>query len=232
MSTFPIFTTLIACNIARTVGLSLMIAMHADKSSYLVAYSLFAFLDLSIQLGVVYEMASHVFRPFTIWSPDVRSNLLWMSCASALIAAGLTCLSSQPPAKTWLLTQLIRGNFFSSVLMIELFVSMVVLSFTVSLPWKTHVARVSQGLGFYSIVCVLTEAGHSHFGMDHAMRLSSSLSRIRMVSYLCSLSYWTVTLWVKAPTSKELPEEMRTQLFTLQMKLEYDLRKIRTWRRE
>jgi len=29
----------------------------------------------------------------------------------------------------------------------------------VGLPWRTHVARISQGLGFYSLTTVLIESG-------------------------------------------------------------------------
>ena len=59
----------------------------------------------------------------------------------------------------------IKGNFFSSVAMSELFVGMIALSVKSGLPWKTHVARISQGLGVYSIVDLVIETGHSYFGV-------------------------------------------------------------------
>jgi len=40
-----------------------------------------------------------------------------------------------------------------------------------------------------------------------------------------------VMLWREAPAPKELPEEMRRQLFTLQARVEYDLRKFRALKR-
>ena len=95
-----------------------------------------------------------------------------MVVASITVAAGLTTLADNPPAKTWLAAVLIRGNFFSSALMSELFAGMIVLSVTVGLPWKPHAARIAQGLGFYSLVTILTEAGHNIFGMERTSRIS------------------------------------------------------------
>lgn len=229
---FPVFSALIATNIVRTLALYLIVIDHGSRYDYLVAYSCFATLDLLLQLGVVYEMASHVFRPMGHWAPDVRSSFLAMGAISLAIAAGLTLISSHPPATTWLKSELIRGNFFSATLMAELFLGMALLSITVSLPWKTHAARIAQGFGFYSIVCILTEAAHTHLGMDHDARVSSAVSYFRIASYLFTVGYWVATLWVPAPAPRELPEEMRVQLYTLHRRLEGDLGRLRAWRRQ
>jgi hypothetical protein len=232
VQTFPIFSALIATNIVRTLALYLIVVDHGTKHTYLVAYSAFAVLDLCLQLGVVYEMASHVFRPLGHWAPDVRSSFLLMVGISLAVATGLTYLPNKPPAQTWLKSELIRGNLFSATLMGELFLGMVVLSITVGLPWKTHVARIAQGFGFYSLVCILSSAGHTYLGMDHDARVSSAISYFRISSYLVTVGYWTVTLWMAAPAPRELPEEMRVQLFTLNQRLESDLGRIRAWRRQ
>ena len=232
VQSFPIFSTLIATNIVRTLALYLIVLDHGSKHEYLLAYSSFAILDLVLQLGVVYEMASHVFRPLGHWAPDVRGSFLVMVSISLLVAAGLTYLPDNPPAPTWLKSALIRGNFFSATLMAELFLGMVILSITVGLPWKTHAARIAQGFGFYSLVCILTEAAHTYLGMDHDARVSSAVSYFRISSYLFTVGYWTVTLWVQAPAPRELPDEMRAQLFVLHRRLESDLGRLKAWRRQ
>ncbi len=66
------------------------------------------------------------------------------------------------------------------------------LSGMAGLPWKTHVARIAQGLGFYSMVGILTEAGHNVFSRDSATY--QTLSYLRMTTYLLSASYWIVML--------------------------------------
>jgi hypothetical protein len=231
VQTFPVFATLIANSIVRTLALYLIVLDHGTKHTYLLAYLFFGILDLSLQLGVVFELSAHVFRPLGHWAPDVRNSFLAMVCMSVAIAAGLTYLPNTPPAQSWLKSELIRGNFFSATLMGELFLGMLVLSLTVRLPWKTHAARIAQGFGFYSLVCILTEAAHTYLGMEHDARLSSTVSYFRISSYLFTVGYWVVTLWLTAPAPRELPEEMRVQLYTLQRRLEYDLSRLRAWRR-
>ena len=232
VQTFPIFSSLIALNIIRTLALYLIVLEHASKHQYLVAYSTFAIFDLALQLGVVYELASHVFRPMGPWAPDVRNTFLAMISISLVVAAGLTCLPNTPPAATWLKSELIRGNFFSATLMAELFLGMVVMSIKAGLPWKTHAARIAQGFGFYSLICIVTEAAHTYLGMDHDARISSAVSSFRIFSYLFTVGYWVVTLWVQAPAPRELPYELRAQLVILHRRLEGDLSRLRTWRRQ
>ena len=232
VQSFPIFAMFIANSIVRTLALYLIVLDHGSKYTYLLAYSSFASLDLAWQLGVVYELASHVFRPLGHWARDVRDSFLAMVCMSVTIAAGLTCLASKPPAASWLKSDLIRGNFFSATLMSELFLGMVVLSITAGLPWKTHAARIAQGFGLYSLVCIFTEAAHSYLGMEHNAGLTSAISYARISIYLFTVVFWAAALWMAAPAPRELPEQMRVQLFTLQRRLAYDLHRLRGWGRE
>lgn len=226
VATFPFFTSLIVSYVIRTIVLY-FIALAGNKHAYLVAYLSLGSVDLTLQLCVVYEMASHVFRPLGNWAPDARISLAWIVLASIAIAAGLTWLSAIPPAHTLLRTILVRGNFFSAVLMAELFAGMIALSVTIRLPWKTHAARIAQGLGFYSFVCILIEAGHSYFGIDHNVRIAADLTYFRMLSYMICAGYWIVTLWLDAPVPKTLPKKMKEHLLTLQRLVEADLQRIR-----
>ena len=226
VATFPFFTILIASYVIRTVVLY-FIAQAGSKHAYLVAYLSLGSVDLTLQLCVVYEMASHVFRPLGNWATDARTRLAWIALASIAIAAGLTWLSAIPPAQMLLRTILIRGNFFSAVLMTELLAGMIALSVTIRLPWKTHAARIAQGLGFYSFVCILIEAGHSYLGIDHSLRVAANLTYFRMLSYMICAGYWIVMLWLDAPVPKTLPKKMKEQLLALQNLVEADLQRIR-----
>jgi hypothetical protein len=223
--TFPFFSALIAMDIVRTITLYAL-ALHGSKYYYRVTYTSLAILDLTLQFCVAYEIASQVFRPTGRWAPDVRKGFIIVVFASVSFAAGLTLLP-QPPAKTWLAAILIRGNFFASVLMFELFIGMIALSVTVGLAWKPHAARIAQGLGFYSLISIVTDAGHNIFGVERASKISVELSLIRMVTYLICVTYWIVMLWLDAPEPRELPAKIRSQLIALHRLVEYDLRKLR-----
>jgi hypothetical protein len=226
---FPFFTLLITSNVIRSIALYLT-ALDGSKHAYLMVYLSLGSLDLILQLCVVYEMASNVFRPLGDWAPDAQIKLIWIVVGSIGIAAGLTWLSAIPATQTLLRTILVRGNFFSAVLMTELFVGMVALSVTIRLPWRTHATRIAQGLGFYSFVCILIEAGHSYFGIDYSIRISANLTYFRMLTYMICAGYWIVMLWLDAPVPAALPKEMKEQLLTLQRQVEAYLQRIRTLR--
>jgi hypothetical protein len=224
---FPLFTTWIAMNIVNAIALY-EIALHGSKHSYFVAYFAFAILDLILQLSVTYELASDVFCPSGRWAPDVRKGVFILALGSIAVALALACLPA-PPEKTALGALLDRGNLFSSALQCALLVGMIAFSRTAGLPWKTHVARIAQGLGFFSLIGILTETGHNVLTRNTAPY--ETLTYLRMTTYLVCASYWTVMLWMNAPAPQELPEEMRRRLYTLQRRVEFDLRRIRALRR-
>jgi hypothetical protein len=225
---FPIFTTLITVNIIRTIALYSTFCL-GTRHAYFVTYWSLAILDVALQLAVVYELASHVFRPLGKWALDVRRGFLWLISGSIAVASLLTWMAA-PAAPTWKEVVVIRGSFFSAALMSELFVGMIAFSVIAGLPWKTHVARISQGLGAYSIVCILVEAGHSYSIIVPGSTTYVMLSHIRMAVYLVCIAYWIVMLWRNAPRPKELPDKMHRQLSLLQSRVAYDLYRIRSWR--
>jgi hypothetical protein len=225
---FPFFTTLIGANILRTIVL-FVISHRGARATYFYTYWSLAVLDLVLQLCVVYEIASGVFRPLGGWAIDAKRGLIWLGCLSIGIAAALAWLAS-PPTVLWLQSTIIRGNLFSAALMSELFVGMIALSVTVGLPWKTHITRIAQGLGAYSIIDVLVEAAHGYFGMGKDTRTYSDLSRARIAVYLACTVYWIVMLWKDAPEPRKLPDQMRADLLSLQKDVGYGLESLRSRR--
>ena len=226
---FPIFTAFIAANIGRTIALY-FVRLYGGKTTYFYTFWLLGVLDTLLQLSVVYEMFFLTFRPLGEWAEDVRGAFVWLVTLSIAIAAALTWLAT-PHARLWMQVVVIKGNFFSSVCMSELFVGMVVLAVKAGLPWKTHVARISQGLGVYFLVDVLIEAGHSYFGVDGNIQTYTMLSHFRMIAYLICVAYWTIMLWRKEPDLRKLPQSLRGQLSQLQNMVDPELYRIRARKR-
>ena len=227
--TFPLFTAFIFSNMGRTVALYI-ISVYGTKANYFYSFWSLGILDAVLQLTVVYEMYSLTFRPLGAWAHDVRSAFVWLVTISVAVAAGLSWLAA-PHARLWMQVVVIRGNLFSSACMSEFFVGMVVLAVKAGLPWKNHVARISQGLGVYSIIDVLIEAGHSYFGVGRNTQTYATLSHIRIATYLSCVAYWIIMLWRNAPDSRSLPGDMRRQLIKLQNMVDSDLEKIRARKR-
>lgn len=227
---FPFFTALIAGNVARTA--ILYVAFHyATAQTYSFTYWSMALVDVFLQLCVVYELATHVFRPLGKWAQDIRRSLQGILCGSVAVAGGLSWLAA-PVTSTWQEMLVVKGSFFSSVLMSELFVCMTALSISVGLPWRTHVARISQGFGTYSIVDIVIEAGHTVYGVAYSARVDGALSEMRIATYLVCVTYWIATLAKGAPASRELPDSMRQQLFTFQEYVAANLHSVRSWRKQ
>jgi hypothetical protein len=226
---FPCFTTLITLNVVRTIVLYLVLH-YGTKQAYFYTYWSLAVLDVMVQLCIVYELASRVFRPLGEWAADVRSSLIWLASLSVTAAAGLTWLAS-PPTRNWIQAVVTKGLLFSAALMSELFVAMMALSINAKLPWKTHVAKIAQGLGAYSLISVLIETGHNYVGVGRDVPAYIVLSHVRMAAYLGCVAYWIIMLWRDERPSREMTEEMRVKLFTLQRWVESDLQGLRSWKK-
>lgn len=226
---FPIFTSLIAMDVLRTIVLFFTLRL-GTKDNYFYTYWSFAILDVVLQLAVVYEIASYIFRPTGTWAKDLRWSLWWLLSFSILFGLGLTLLAT-PPTKTLHQAIAIRGNFFSSVLMTELFVGITAMSVTMGLPWKAHAARIAQGLGTYSIMGFCIEGMHSYLGLSQGMQGYTLLSHIRIASYLLCVTYWIVTLAQKAPVSKGFTPQMEREMIELQRRVAYQLSHVKSWGR-
>jgi hypothetical protein len=223
---FPFFTTLITLNVARTIVLYFVLH-YGTKQGYFYAYWSLAVIDVMVQLCIVYELASRVFCPLGEWADDVRGSLVWLAIVSVAAAGGLTWLAS-PPTRIWLQAVVTKGLLFSAALTSELFVAMMALSVSARLPWKTHVAKIAQGLGAYSLISVLIETGHNYVGVGRDVPAYIVLSHVRMAAYLGCVTYWIIMLWRDERSSREMTEAMRVKLFTLQRWVEYDLQGLRS----
>ena len=74
-SAFPFFTALITLIVIRTIALY-FVNLYGTKNDYAYAYWTLAILDMTLQLCVVYEVASLVFRPLNVWAEDIRSSFV------------------------------------------------------------------------------------------------------------------------------------------------------------
>jgi len=200
---------------------------YGTKDWYFYTYWSLTVLDTILQLCVVYEIASRVFRPLDVWGNDVQNNFLWLLSLSVCVATGLTWLAS-PPARTWMQAFATKGNLFAAALQSELFVAMMALSISARLPWKTHVAKIAQALGAYSLLGVLIETGHSYFGVGRELPAFIVLSHLRMAAYLACVTYWVINLWRDERPARRMTPQMRENMFTLQTLVEYDLQNLRS----
>ncbi len=223
---FPFFTALVTLVVIKTLVLY-FVNLYRTKNDYAYTYWTLAILDMTLQLCVVYEVASLVFRPLNVWAEDIRSSFIWLISLSLLVALGLTWLGSAP-SQTWMQALTTKGNLFASTLLSELFVAMMALSVKVRLPWRTHVAKIAQGLGAYSLISVLIDTGRSYFGVSREKPAFVAISHVRMAAYLGCVTYWIASLWPDELPARTMTAEMREKIFTLQARVAYHLQDLRS----
>lgn len=226
--TFPLFTALIASHIAQT---AILYAVHrfGTPDDYFRTYWSFQFFEVVLQLGVFYEIASIVFRPVGVWAPDVRFRL-WLLVLGSFTIAGASAYLASPPTQRPIQSVYLKGNLFAAVLMSELFVVTTSLSTRVGLPWKSHVLRLAEGLGIYSIATLIVETADTYFGLPlHANgdQIFRFMQHCRIATYLCCLSYWIVSLCRREVQGRPVTPEMRARLFHLQGEAAYHVARSR-----
>jgi hypothetical protein len=228
-ASFPVFTALIALNVGRTIALFL-IQHFGTHHTYFYTFWYLAIIDVALQFGVVCEIAAHVFRSRGKWRENVTPMLLWWFVLSVLTAAALTSLP-KPSTRLWMQVLIIKGSFFWAALMSELFVGMVVSAARFGMPWKTHVARIAEGLAVYSLISVLIETGNTYYGLAIDSYAYDNLSHLRIAVYVLCTAYWSITLWLQVTPVRGMPEQMRQELRAVNESAAQNLRKLRSGRK-
>jgi hypothetical protein len=211
---FPVFTLLIGFSTLRTI-LLFSIYRYGSEQVYAAVYWGAEVLDLALQLGLVYEMASIVLKPASVWVRDARPTILLLGFIGTLIAAGLAFAAS-PGRPSTLGGWNDKAQLFSIMLFCVLFASMMVASSRFGLVWRNHVMGLGRGLTVWAIISLLVEACHSYFGPDWHFDL---LNHIRIGTYIGATVYWIFTFWRPEPKSRTLSPEMQTYLSSLQKQM-------------
>lgn len=209
----PIFAALITLNVVRTIALFL-IRRHNTQSIYFYTFWSLAVVDMGLQLGIVYELSSKVFRPLGQWAPDIRKRvLIWVS--ASMILASLLTLIPKPASRFWMQELILKGSFFSAALMSELFVGMIVLSAVAGFSWSSYPAKIAKGFTVYSIATLVLETASTCLGLGGSGLIYDDLSRIRIAIYLCCVAYWIVAFWRDAPPVRKMPDHVWRQASTI-----------------
>jgi hypothetical protein len=211
---YRFFTALIGLDVVRTVVLFL-IQRHGTKATYFYTYWSLALVDVLLQLGVLHDVASQIFRAAGEWARGARRGLMWLIVVSAVVGVVLTWIP-HPAVVLRLQVVLLKGNFFSAVLVSELSVGILVLSVRAGLPWNTHVARIMHGFIVYSLCTMALETARTYFGVTATSHAYNRISHVRIGVYVLCMAYWSVTLCWEAPPPRQMTDMMRGQLSALQ----------------
>ena len=214
----PVFTLLIAFEVARTCLLFLVLR-HGSSHQYFLCYWSTGFLDYVFQLSLIYELTRIVLRPTGTWIKDARRAFLLWSTVGLLVAAGFAMMLRSPDLKDLDLWDL-RVTVFTSLLTCEVFLSMTFAANRLGLRQGRYEVAIGQGVGFWALVSLLEQFAHGMLGWDRPFEVFSYL---RMALYLVILLYWIVVIWRPEPKRAPLSPEMQKYLIALHSKVQYDL---------
>ncbi len=194
----PWFSTWILFGIVYTVALFIVFRLNS-KEIYRFVYWTGAFLDLLLQVAVVFEIASYVFRRGDRWVEGARSRFTMMGFCAPLIA-GAMAWQMTPAATSAVDAWASRANLFTTVLICVLFSAVMLVSQQVGVGWRDLVLREGYGLMGWAILSFVTDTLHAYW---RTIEHFSQLEYLRMAAYLGSLVYWIVIFWL--PESSTLP---------------------------
>jgi hypothetical protein len=205
----------------RTI-LLFAIYRYGSLALYRTVYWSAAFLEVTLQVGIVFEMARVVLKPTGTWVRDARNMFLLLGAIGAIVAAAIA-YSIQPFETSVLALWRERVNLFSIMLSVEIFVSMAFASTHLGLVWSSHVMRIGQGWAIWAVVALIIEGIVSHFGANwHGI----ALDNVRILTYQAVTIFWMVTLWRPEPKRRTLSPKMQSYLENLHQQLQTDLRSI------
>lgn len=220
---FPVFSAMIAFEIVNTATLFL-ISPKERPDTYYLAYWISSFADCAFQIGLIFEIARAVLRPAKAWVQDARASFLGWSAVGIALATAVVFSINTSAARGIALWQ-VRTILFTSVLTLELFLSMSAAANRLGLPWRSHVMAVGQGIAALAVTSVLSDIGHMHYGWSHEFVIFDYVSE---VVYLGCLLYWGISLWQPERERAPLSKEMQEYLLALHRRVQYDLERQNT----
>jgi len=221
---FPQFAAFVFFQLARTLILVPIMLTHSYWP-YFYVYEVLNIADVGFSFAVIYGIGGSVFRPLGVWAPDVRRKVVLFISTGLVVAAVLT-LQTHPPDDLLIDKIVDRGEFFVSVLMIELFAMIWILSSSAGLAWRHHVRCIADAFAVYAAVFVAIQWLHSADGSESPVYIW--ITRFRILIYFLMLLYWIVTLAIPEPVRRAIPPGQRSAIFSLRGQLAQRLAQIRT----
>jgi hypothetical protein len=179
---------------------------------------------LVLQLGIIFELARDVLKAAGSWVHDARKMFVLLALGGSTLAVVIAYFI-KPSVSSSIGFWIEKGNLFSSMLIVELVVSMIFASSHLGLVRRSHVMQIGYGLAVWASIALLSEGAYSrHFGAKwHGV----ALDYLRTFTYLFVTIYWIISLWRPEPKRRTLSPEMQMRLDSLHQQLQSELSSIR-----
>lgn len=207
----PWFTAWTAWAVVSTVGLFFGRA-HGNRQLYATLYWTAAFVELVLELAVVFELAAVVFRRRGTWIANSRKRLASRAGASVVVAVVLA-VGITPAAISARDALYCRISLFETVLFTGLFFALMTVSQQLGVSWRDLVIREGAGFLLLNLCSFLTDTLHAYW---RTAGMFGDLEHLRMSIYLAVLLYWIIVFWLPARSSAPLGPKERSRLAEFQ----------------
>lgn len=187
----PWFTGWVSFNLLFTIVLFATYRL-ATKQTYTYVYWSGAFVDLTLQVAIVLEIARYVFRRGDRWVGDARARL-FSAGVVAIVAGVLMAAMMKPITSSKLAAWGARADLGCTVLITLLFTAVMVVSHQLGVSWRSLVLREGYGVAVWSVVSFITDTLYAYWRTASHFTF---LDDIRIAVYLGALGYWAITFWL------------------------------------
>ena len=217
--TVPWFTAWMGTELAYNIALFLGYRFGSKHLYYLLYWS-YAFVDVSLQIAVVLEIAAGVLRRSGRWVEGARIRLVLMGAMAPLVALVMALLM-QPAAKNGLDAWDARASLFTTILIFLLFIGVVAVSHQLGLGWQSYAMRESYGLVLWVLAAFITDTLHAYW---RTLGHFTLLENIRIAVFQGVSIYWCIAFWLPEPAPLVMTPENINRLEMLKSQLEYGQR--------
>ena len=212
----PWFTAWMATELAYNIALFLGYRF-GSKHLYSILYWSSDFVDVSLQIAVVLELAATVLRRSGRWVEGARIRLGLMGATAPLVALTMALLM-HPAARNRLDTWDARSSLFTTILIFLLFIGVVAASHQLGLGWQSYAMRESYGLVLWVMAAFITDTLHAYW---RTLGHFTLLENIRIAVFQGVSIYWCIAFWLPEPEPIVMTPENINRLEVLKRQLEY-----------
>jgi hypothetical protein len=196
------------------------LSIHAVPRHYQLGYLVASFLDYSLEVGVLVEIAYRALRPDKNGIP--RKVLRGLLGALFLLFACLTAWTlgswGRPEAISAMAGRVVQVDLGFAFLRMTLFALIAGFSQMLGITWRSHVLRLAAGLAFYSACSLVIQMAISHLptgDRNQYLAYMAVLQRVQVTAYLATLSFWVWSFVQKDAPRKEFTPQMQRFLVTI-----------------
>lgn len=207
---FPFFCSYLVWDILDNIALYTISRVH--PASYFVAYLAVLAVDAVFMFAVLVELAWSVLRP-------LRSALPRGAIVSVSVVLGILFAVIWPFAHSAAYSHygpesllLVHMQQTVAIMPIVFFLVLTACSQLLSINWRDREMQIATGLGFFSLVGVAVSILQARQAVNP---LYIDLTRLAMLSYICSLVYWLVSFSKEVAPRREFTPQMQSFLLAV-----------------